>query len=142
VPCVLCLRAAQACISKCRPLGVLMTRQLHLRPFGLVWSCVDDFVRRTWRPRSFVEKFLGGKRNQGDHGDLVASLCGKSKCPRKRLGYREAIVLGSASTTWSRSGFVPNRTTGQISHQEFAFSHPYLSFHISYCNLCAFTFLV
>ena len=47
------------------------------RPFGLVWSGVNNFVRGTWRPPSFVGKLLSGKRDQGDrdcvHGrDLVA----------------------------------------------------------------------
>jgi len=35
-----------------------VARWLRLRPFSLVWSGVDDFVRRTWRPPSIVEKFL------------------------------------------------------------------------------------
>jgi len=61
---------------------------------------------------SVMEKLLSGKRDQGDRSNLMASLCGKSKCPRNRLDYREAILLVSASTTWSRSGLVPSRTTG------------------------------
>ena len=47
------------------------------RPSDLVWSGVDDLVRGTWRPPSFVEKLLSGNRDQGDRGfdhgrDLIA----------------------------------------------------------------------
>ena len=48
------------------------------RPSDLVWSGVDDFVRETWRPPSFMEKLLSGTRDQGDLGlgvlgrDLIA----------------------------------------------------------------------
>ena len=38
------------------------------RPSDLVWSGGDILVRGTWRPPSFVEKFLSGKRDQGDRG--------------------------------------------------------------------------
>jgi hypothetical protein len=48
--------------------------------------------------------------------------------PRKRLGDWEAILFVSASTTWTRGGFVPTNTTGQITRQEFASSHPFFTF--------------
>jgi hypothetical protein len=63
--------------------GVLVTRQQVIDP--PTWCGADDFVWETWRPPSFVEKLLSG--------DLVASLGGEPKCPRKRLDYREAILL-------------------------------------------------
>ena len=52
-------------------------RRQRQRPSDLVWSGVDDFVRGTWRPPSFVEKLLSGTRDQGDRGvdhrrDLIA----------------------------------------------------------------------
>jgi len=60
----------------------------------------------------FVEKLLSGKRDQGDHGDLVTSLCDELKYHRKIFDYRKTILSVSASTTGSKSGFVPYRTTG------------------------------
>ena len=36
------------------------------RSSGLVWSGDDNLVRGTWRPPSFVDKLLSGKRDQGD----------------------------------------------------------------------------
>jgi len=60
---------------------------------------------------SFMEKLLSGTRVQGDCGDLQA-LVAMQEETRERLGGREAILFVSASTTWSRSGLVPNRTTG------------------------------
>ena len=46
---------------------------------------MDDLVRGTWRPPSFVEKLLSGKRDQGDcgfvHGrDLIAGSDTLSEC--------------------------------------------------------------
>ena len=55
-------------ISVCRPLGALLARRQRQRPSDLVWSGVDDLVRGTWRPLSFVEKILSGNRDQGDRG--------------------------------------------------------------------------
>ena len=37
-------------------------RRQRQRPSDLVWSGVDDLVRGTWRPPSFVEKLLSGTR--------------------------------------------------------------------------------
>jgi hypothetical protein len=56
-----------------------------------VWSGVDNFVRGTWRPTFFVEKFLSGIGGQGDRGDLQA-LVVRVEESRKRLGGREAIL--------------------------------------------------
>ena len=36
------------------------------RPSDFVWSGDDILVRETWRPHSFVDKLLSGKRDQGD----------------------------------------------------------------------------
>ena len=55
-----------------RPLGAL-----RLAGNDLVCSGVDDLVRGTWRPLSFVEKLLSENWDQGDRGfdhgrDLIA----------------------------------------------------------------------
>ena len=42
------------------------------RPSGSMWSGVDNLVRGTWRPPSFVVKLLSGKRDQSDRGDLTS----------------------------------------------------------------------
>ena len=46
-------------------------------PSDLVWSGDDIFVWGMWRPSSFVDKLLSGKRDQGDRDyvhrtDLIA----------------------------------------------------------------------
>ena len=99
--CCACLRASQTCISMCRLLGALWPSAYVFDPSSLVWR-----VWGMWRASSFLEKLLIEKRDQEDCGDLVVSLCGKSKCPQKRFDYREAILLVNASTKWSRIGFV------------------------------------
>ena len=55
------------------------------RPSDLVWSGDDNLVRGTWRPSSFVDKLLSGKRDQGDRDcvyrrDLVAGSDTLSEC--------------------------------------------------------------
>ena len=47
---------------------------------NLVWSGVDDLVRGTWRPPSFVEKLLSGNWDQGYRGDSVSP--GETWLPR------------------------------------------------------------
>jgi hypothetical protein len=62
----------------------------------LVWSSDDGFVRGTWRPSSFVEKFLSGDGIEVT-GDLVRALVASQEESRKKFGDREAILL-SATT--------------------------------------------
>jgi hypothetical protein len=45
-------------------------------------------------------------------GDLARALVASQEEFRKRLGDREAILLVSASTTWTRGCFVPTDSTG------------------------------
>jgi len=58
------------------PLGIL-DWSAHLQLSSLVWSGANHIVRGpcTWRPPYFAEKFLNGKRDQGDW-KLGASLGG------------------------------------------------------------------
>jgi len=77
------------------------------RSSGLVWSGVDSFVQGTWRPHpswrsSLVENGIKLTRNL--RVPWWPSLRGKLRCPRKRLSGREAILLLSASTIWTRGG--------------------------------------
>jgi len=56
-----------------------------------------------WRPPSFMEKLLRGKRDQGDW-ELSVRLSGlafvaSQGVSERRLGGREAILLASASIT-------------------------------------------
>ena len=78
---MLCLvagsRVNQQSILVHRPLGAFGGSPARHRPSGLMWSGNDDLVRGTWRPPSFVEKLLSGKRDQGDRDcihrrDLIA----------------------------------------------------------------------
>jgi hypothetical protein len=75
------------------------------RPSGLVWSGDDSFVRRMWRPPSFMEKLLSGDGIEVT-GDLTRTLVAS----QERI--LEAILLVSAATTWTRGGLVPIDTTG------------------------------
>ena len=64
-----------SCITVRRPLGAIGGSPASQRPSGLVWSGVDDIVRRTETPPSWASS-LSGKRDQGDldcvHGrDLI-----------------------------------------------------------------------
>jgi hypothetical protein len=77
----------------------------------LVWSGDEGFVRGSWTPPSFVEKFLSGDGIEVT-GDLARALVASQEKSRKRLGDREAILSVSASTTWTRGGLVPTDTTG------------------------------
>jgi hypothetical protein len=43
------------------------------RPSSLVWSGIDGFVRRMWRPSSFIEKLLSGDGIKMT-GDLVRAM--------------------------------------------------------------------
>jgi hypothetical protein len=83
----------------------------NFRPSDLVWSSDDGFVRGTWRPPSFTEKLLSGVGIEVT-GNLARALVASQEESRKRLGYWEAILLVSASTKWTRGGFVPIDTTG------------------------------
>jgi len=49
MPCVLCLRAAQACILVCRRLGALVARRQVIDPPAWCGAVLAAFVRGTWR---------------------------------------------------------------------------------------------
>jgi len=92
VPCVLCLRAAQACILVRRPLGALWLAGYIFNPpawcgaasTALCGGCEDPHP--SWRSSS-VES--GAKVTAMTWQALVAS----QEESRKRLGGREAILL-------------------------------------------------
>ena len=70
-------RVNQTYISVCRPPWSIGGSPASQRLSDLVWTGVDNFVRETWRPPSFVGKLFSGKRDQSDrdcvHGkDLIA----------------------------------------------------------------------
>jgi len=110
-------------------------------------SGVDDGVRRTWRPPFFVEKLLSEMPYQGDRGTWCDpwrhSFYDKSRGPWKRLGGEEAILLLSASITWTRGGLVPTDTIWWILVSGVCFPlHPFLDVFAFYsCNLYDFIFL-
>jgi hypothetical protein len=58
-----------------------------------------------------MEKLLSGDGIEVT-GDLARALVASQEESRKRFGDREAILLVSASTTWTRGGLVPTYTTG------------------------------
>jgi hypothetical protein len=62
------------------------------------------------RPPSFVRKLLSGDGIEVI-GDLERALMASQEESRKRLCDRKAILLVSASTTWTKNGFVPIDTT-------------------------------
>jgi hypothetical protein len=100
-----------ACISGVlAPWSICGSPASH-RPSGLVWNGDDGFVRGTWRPPSFVEKLHIGDGIKVI-GGLVRALVASQEEFRKRLGNREAVLLVSASTTWTRGGLVATDTTG------------------------------
>ena len=133
---MLCLvagfRVNQTSISVRRPLGAFGGSPASQRPSGLVWSGVDNIVRRTETPPLWASS-LSRKRDQGDrdcvHGrDLVAG----SNTLRECFNNMDVGAALCQSEPWDKSLY-----------REFASSHPsYLSFCILYCTLFAFTFLV
>jgi hypothetical protein len=50
------------------------------------WSSNDSFVRGTWRPPSFMDKLLSGKRYQGDQGLGGVLVAKPSSRVEKSLG--------------------------------------------------------
>ena len=67
----------------------------RLRPSGLVWSGIDNFVRGPWRPilRGEAPKWKAGPRWPGTWVSLggIASMTSQG-VPQKRFGGREAIL--------------------------------------------------
>ena len=61
------------------------------RPSGLVWSGIDNFVQGMWRPPSFVEKLLSGKRDQGDR-ELSVSLDGLAFVASQGVPKRDLVA--------------------------------------------------
>ena len=124
-------RVNHTCITVRRPLGAIGGSPASQRPSGLVWSGVDNIVRGTETPPSWASS-LSRKRDQGDRDcvhrrDLVVG----SNTLRE---YFNNVDVGAP--LWQ---FEPR---DKSSCREFASSHPFsLSFRISYCNLCAFTFI-
>ena len=55
-----------------RPLAALRLAGNVNDPLTWCGAALDDFVRGTWRPPSFVEKLFSGIRDQGDRGDSVS----------------------------------------------------------------------
>ena len=69
----------------------MKTHRLCIRPLGLAWSGVDGFVQEMWRPLSFMEKLLSGKRDQGDR-ELGVSLGGLAFVASQGVPGMELIV--------------------------------------------------
>jgi hypothetical protein len=86
-----------------------------------VWSGDDGFVRLP----SFLEKLLSGDGIEMI-GDLATPLVASQEESRKRLGDREAILLASASTMWTRGGLLPTDIRDKSVRQEFASPHSLL----------------
>src|SRR6185369_3867475 len=121
----------QTCISVRRPPWSIGGSPAHQRPSGLVWSGVDNFVRGTETPPSWAIS-RSENRDQGDcdcvhRRDLIAGSDTLRECFNN-------VDVGAP--LWQ------SEPRDKSSCREFVFSHPSsLSFRISYCNLCAFTFL-
>jgi len=77
VPCVLFLRAAQACISECRPLEALVACQQVIDPPAWCGSVTTTLYGGRGDPHPLWRSSLG-KWDQGDRGDL-ASLSGEQE---------------------------------------------------------------
>ena len=69
----------------------IVARRQRQRPSDLVWSGVDDLVRGMWRPPSFVEKLLSGKRDQGDR-ELGVSLDGLAFVASQGVSERDLVA--------------------------------------------------
>ena len=123
-------RVNQTCISVQRPSWSIGGSPARQRPSGLVWSGVDNIVRGTETPPSWAIS-LSENRDQCDrdcvHGrDLIARSDTLRECFNN-------VDVGTP--LWQ------SEPRDKSSCREFAFSSLSLSFCISYCNLCAFTFI-
>ena len=133
MPCVLCLRAAQAC-TRCGghpwSLGGSPTTFSTLR---LGVERRRHFYAGDVETPSFLVKLFSGTRGQGDHDcvhgrDLIVGSNTLHECFNN-------VDVGAP--LWQ------SKSRDKSSYREFASSHPsYLSFCISYRNLYAFTLLV
>jgi hypothetical protein len=57
----------------------------------LVWSGDDGFVLGTWRPSSFIEKFISGDGIEVI-GDLARALVGKPWWRVKKSPARDSVI--------------------------------------------------
>jgi hypothetical protein len=82
-----------------------------------------------------MEKLLSGD-NVEVIRDLARGLVASQEESRKKLSDREAILLVSASTPWTRGGLCLPIPRDKSSCREFASPRPLpSSFRISYCSL-------